>query len=185
MRIGKIQVLIFFTFSCIACNKSASSTQIIPIPNGDFENWDNSPYLLSWQTNSCPLCVPPYETYIVKKSTEAENGYFAAKFIYNNVYSSYAFIKFPVSTKPDLLSGYIKSSVTVGDSVQIQIDVFSNNKIIDSGNWSETTTSTNYKKIEIPLLQTSSVADSVSIRIIGGQKLKTELFIDNFILSKN
>lgn len=186
MGLLKLQVLFFFLFFSVACTKNTPSTQIIAIPNGDFENWDNSPYLLNWQTNSCPLCLPPYETYIVKKTSEAINGYFAAKFIYNNVYSSYAFIKFPVSANPDLLSGYIKSNITAGDTAQIHIDVFSSNKIIDSGNWFETSTSINYKKIEIPLSQsTSTIADSVSIRISGGHKQNTELFVDNLVLTKN
>ena len=185
MRLLKLQVLLFFLLACAACTKNTSSTQIIPIPNGDFENWDSSPYLLNWQTNSCPQCLPPYETYIVEKTSEAIQGYFAAKFIYNNLYSSYAFIKFPVSANPNLFTGYIKSNITAGDTAQIVINVFSNNKMIDSGRWLETSTSINYKKIEIPLSQTLNLADSISIKITGGHKQNTELFVDNLILTKN
>ena len=39
------------------CTKTNNPQEIIPIPNGDFENWDAQPVLLNWQTNSCPLCV--------------------------------------------------------------------------------------------------------------------------------
>ena len=107
-----------------ACKKDSVTEQIIPIPNGDFELWDNMPNLYSWQTNSCPACVPPYETYIVKKVTDVSNGQFATKFIYNNVYNSFANNKFPISLHPTLLTGYIKSTIANGDTATIHIDLF-------------------------------------------------------------
>src|SRR5665647_3425476 len=91
IRIMKtLQLFLSFIFliAFLSCKKGNSNSQTISIPNGDFEDWDNIPNLLIWQTNSCPACVPPYETYIVQKVSDSYSGQFAAKFIYNNVYQS-------------------------------------------------------------------------------------------------
>ncbi len=173
----------------ISCNKEnnndSNNQQIIPIPNGDFEFWDNMPNLNTWQTNSCPACAPPYETYIVKKVTDATSGQFAAKFIFNNVYKSYANNKFQISLHPSLLTGYLKSNITSGDTATIHIDFFSGSSIVDSGNLFETTTTTNYRKIEIPISQNNQIIDSALIKIIGGRKVNTEIYIDNLVFIKN
>ena len=178
-----VSILILVTF--FSCKKTSTNQQIIPIPNGDFELWDNMPVLLFWQTNSCPACVPPYDTYIVKKVTDASNGLFAAKFINNNVYPGFATNKFSISLHPTLLRGYIKSNIASGDTAIIHIDLFSGNNIVDSGNWYETSSTANYMKIEIPLSQNSSSADSALIRIVGGKKPNTELYVDNLVLIKD
>ena len=184
--------LLFTTFilsltilSCKKENNVSNNQQIIPIPNGDFEFWDNMPNLNTWQTNSCPACVPPYETYIVKKVTDASNGQYAAKFIFNNVYKSYATNKFQILLHPSLLTGYIKSNITNGDTATIHIDLFSGNNIIDNGNFYETTSNSNYRQIEIPISQYSNSIDSASITISGGKKQGTELYIDNLVFIKN
>lgn len=135
-------------------------------------------------TNSCPACDPPFETYIVQKVTDAYSGLFAAKLIYNNVYSSYATNRFSISLHPSGLSVYLKSTIAIGDTAVIHIDLFSGNKIVDNGNWYEISSTDGYKKIEIPISQKSSSADSALIRIVGGKKQNTELYVDNFVLFK-
>src|ERR1019366_9226534 len=114
MKVLKLFLSFIFLLTFSSCKKDTANSQIIPIPNGDFEDWNNLSNLAIWQTNSCPACVPPYETYIVKKVTEAANGQFAAKFVYNNVYSSYANNKFSISLHPTSLTGYIKSNIANG-----------------------------------------------------------------------
>ncbi len=173
-------ILIFFS-----CKKDNVNQQVIPIPNGDFELWDNMSNLYSWQTNSCTACVPPYETYIVTKVTDGSNGQFAAKFIYNNVYNSSANNGFQISIHPTILTGYIKSTIANGDTATIHIDLFSRNKIIDKGIFYETSSNATYRKIEIPISQNSLTADSVVIKITGGKKQTTELYVDNLIFLKN
>jgi len=185
MKLIKISILLLLIVSNYACKKDSVTEQIIPIPNGDFELWDNMPNLYSWQTNSCPACVPPYETYIVKKVTDVSNGQFATKFIYNNVYNSFANNKFPISLHPTLLTGYIKSTIANGDTATIHIDLFSGNNIIDNGSFYETSSNATYRKIEIPLSQNSLTVDSALIKIIGGKKQNTELFVDNLVFIKN
>ncbi len=172
-----LSFLLVVTFS--SCKKDSVNQQNIPIPNGDFELWDNMPVLLEWQTSSCPACLPPYDTYTVKKVTDAYSGKFAAKFIYNNVYESLANKKFPVSIHPSMLTGYVKSNIANGDTAIIHVDLFSGASIVDSGDWYETSSTNNYKKVQILISQASSRADSAIIKIVGGRKLNTELYIDD------
>src|SRR4030095_8641061 len=132
----------------------------------------------------CPLCLPPYDTYIVKKSQDAANGLFAARFIYNNVYSSTANNKFHISQHPTTLIGYIKSNIVSGDTALIHIDLFSGNTIVDSASWYETSSRTSYEKLEISVSKNSNSVDSALIRIVGGRKQNTELYVDNLAFIK-
>ena len=185
MKVRALTIIMLSVLTFLSCKKESANQQIIPIPNGDFEQWDNMPNLAIWQTNSCPPCVPPYETYIVKKVTDAANGQFAAKLVYNSVYSSYANNKFAISLHPTSLTGYIKSSIASGDTAIIHIDLFSGNNIVDNGNFYETSSNASYRKINIPISQTVTNVDSVLIKIIGGKKQSTELFVDDLVFLKN
>ena len=184
MKTINFHVLILIILISFSCKKDNEIQQVIPIPNGDFELWDNTPSLISWLTNSCPLCDPPYETYIVQKVTDASNGQFAAKFIYNNVYSSFANNRFPISEHPTLLIAYLKSSIADGDTAVIQIDIFSGNNIVDNASYYETYSNLSFRKVEIPISQNAVFVDSALIKIVGGKKQSTELFVDNLILLK-
>jgi hypothetical protein len=185
MKIIKLSALTILLVSQISCKKTNATTeQLIPIPNGNFELWSSEPVLNIWKTNSCPLCVPAYNTYIVEKDNEFQNGQFAAKFIFNNVYKSRAENKFQISEHPSLLRGFIKSTITLGDTAQIHIDLFSGNTIVDSGNLFETTTNNVYRQIEIPISQNATNIDSASIKISGGKIQNTTLLIDNIVFVK-
>lgn len=180
-----MEAIKLFMLTFYGCKKDPANQQIIPIPNGDFELWDNMPNLYSWQTNSCPACVPPWDTYVVKKVTDVSHGQFAASLIYNGVYSSVAINKFALPVHPTSLTGFIKSNIIPGDTAIIHIDLYSGNTIVDNGNYYETSSTVNYRKIEIPISQTSTNADSALIKIVGGKKRNTALFVDNFVLLKN
>jgi len=184
MRKVTFIISILFLSAVCNCKKDTAGNEIIQIPNGDFELWDDMPNLLFWKTNSCPACDPPFETYIVQKSTDAYSGQFAAKLISNGVYRSFAENKFPIHMHPTNLTGYIKSTIATGDSAIIHIDLFSGKNIVDNGTLYEISSTGNYKKIEIQITQNSSFADSALIRIEGGIKQNTELFIDNLSLVK-
>ncbi len=177
--IGAIIIILYS-----GCNQDTIQEILIPVPNGDFELWDPLPVLNIWQTNSCPPCVPAYETYIVKQVSGAPSGLFAANFIYNNVYPSFATNKFSISQHPDFLRGYIKSNISSGDTASIDVDLYSGNNIVGSGNFFETTSNSNYRKIEIPITPSTTAVDFASIRIEGGKKQNTELFVDNLVLVK-
>ena len=185
MKVKTQSVIIFIMLIFLSCKKESNNPHTIAIPNGDFEQWDNTQDLLIWQTNSCSACVPPFETNIVQQVTNAENGKFAAKFVYNNVYSSYATNKFAISLHPTSLTGYIKSTIANGDTAMIRIELFSGNNIVDNGNFYETSSNANYRKINIPISQTATNVDSASIKIVGGKKQNTELTIDNLVFLKN
>jgi hypothetical protein len=186
MKVSKSLLVPLFVLILSGCKKHPfNHQQIIPIPNGDFEQWDNIGRLMIWQTNSCPPCLPPYETYIVKKVPDAANGQFAAKFIFNGLCNSYANNKFQISLHPPLSSGYVKSNLSIGDSATIHIDLFSGSNIVDGGDFIETAPNGNYRKIGIPISQNSASVDSVLIKIIGGRKQGTELYVDNLAFEKN
>ncbi|MCB9257580.1 MAG: hypothetical protein H6579_10645 [Chitinophagales bacterium] len=186
MATSKNILAVIFILTFFACKKEDLEQEIISVPNGDFEFWDNAPILITWQTNSCPPCLPPYETYIVQKDNDAAHGQFAAKFIYNNFYSSFAINKFAIALHPTHLTGYIKSTIDNGDTALIQIDLFSGNTIMDHGSFYETSSTANYTKIEIPITQNNSIVDSASIRIVGGNKPNTIFFVDNLeLIRKN
>lgn len=180
MRPVTLIIAILITSVLFSCSKDTAGNDIIEIPNGDFELWDNMPILHSWKTNSCPVCDPPFETYIVQKETDAFSGQYAAKLISNNVYRSFAENKFSISSHPTHLTGYIKSAITIGDTASIHIELFSGNNVVDTGNWYEISSTESYKKIEIPITQNSSSADSAFIRIVGGNKQNTVLYVDRF-----
>ncbi|MFI5187218.1 MAG: hypothetical protein ACHQF0_10860 [Chitinophagales bacterium] len=86
---------------------------------------------------------------------------------------------------PTLLTGYIKSNMANGDTAIIHVDLFSGNNIVDSGNFYETSSTANYRKIEISISQTSTMADSALIKIVGGKRQNTELYVDNLTFQKN
>lgn len=184
MKAFPVLLNMLFAAILLSCKKQTVASQVIPIPNGDFELWDSMPLLYNWQTNSCRACVPPWETYIIKKVTDKANGQFAAQFIYNNAYSSLAENKFPIPAHPTSLVGDIKSNIAPGDTATIYVDLFSNGNIVAGGDFYETTSSPNYRRIEIPITQTTAQVDSALVKIAGGKKQNTQLFVDNLVFVK-
>ena len=169
-------VMVLTLFSC---KKTVLNQENLTIPNGDFEQWDVNQNLNIWETNSCPLCVPAWQTYIVQQTADAAHGQFAAEFIYNNYYTTFATNKFRISSHPLSLTAYIKSNIIDGDSATLHVALFSGNNLVDDGNWYETTTTVDYRKLEIPITQTTPKVDSAEILIIGGNKVGTTFFVDN------
>ena len=185
MKNLKFIILCLLIATVGSCKKTSNNTKVLSIPNGDFEQWTNLPTLVNWQTNSCPMCVGPEKQYIVVKDSLAYQGKYAAKFIFNGVYKSWAKNKFAISTHPTLLTGYINSTITPGDTAMISIDIFYNRQVVDSGKLYETSSTSNYKKFEIPITNNSLKADSAEINITGGGKQNTEFAIDHLTLIKN
>jgi hypothetical protein len=143
------------------------------LPNGDFEGWTASDELQSWKTNSCPECYTAFNSYVVQKTTEAYHGQYAAKLIFNGVYSAVASDLFAVPSHPMSLSGYSKCTLNTNDTVSIKVQVFSHNTVVDSGLWLNTISIPQYKQFVVPITQSSVHADSVLITIRGGNKIDT------------
>ncbi|HWD88935.1 MAG TPA: hypothetical protein VG367_12455 [Mucilaginibacter sp.] len=143
------------------------------LPNGDFEGWSSSDELQGWTTNSCPECVPDYNSYVVQKTTEAYHGQYAAKILYNGVYTTVASNGFAVTSHPKELTGYVKCTLNQNDTVSVVVKVFKNNALVDSGKWVNITSIQQYQKFIIPISQNSVDADSVTITVTGGNKLDT------------
>ena len=183
MKINKASIgIVFILISCLlSCSREKRSRQTA-IPNGDFENW-NSNSLQNWETNSCPLCVPAFETYIVQQETGAYHGKYAAKFIYNNVYTAWAQNKFPVQNHPSGMASYVRCDLFGMDTVSITIKLFDHGVLVDSGQWLGTSSIANYKEIDIPITQNSANADTALIKIEGGHEFDsadkyTTLWVD-------
>lgn len=177
-------LLIAMVSSCSKTSNNTNSQNIISIPGGDFEQWNSWPVLINWQTNSCPLCMTPYNQYVVVQDSLAYHGKYAAKFIYNGIYISRGQNKFAISAHPTLLTGYINSTIASGDTATISIDILYKNQIVDSGKLYETSSTTNYQEFEIPITTNSLKADSAEINITGGNKTNTEFTIDYLALIK-
>jgi hypothetical protein len=170
MKTVNFFIILAAIFALQSC-KLENSTPASNVPNGDFEGWTSLDNLDDWTTNSCPTCVPPYETYIVQKTTEAYHGQYAAKFIYNGVYPAYANSTFAVTAHPSNLTGYVKCYLYNSDTVSVKVWVFKANAVVDSGQWLNTESISSYKQIVIPVTQSSTQADSVKISIKGGHKM--------------
>jgi len=162
-------VLVIALQGCIKENTLTPSN----LPNGDFEGWTVNDELQDWKTNSCPECYPAYNSYVVQKTTEAYHGQYAAKFIYNGVYPAVASELFGVPSHPLSLSGYTKCTLNANDTVSVKVQVFSHNSIVDSGQWVNTVSISQYKQFIVSITQNSTHADSVLITIRGGNKLNT------------
>jgi hypothetical protein len=160
---------------------------LITVPNGDFELWDPGYWLSVWKNNSCPPCMQPVETYIVKQDSIAYSGQFAAKFIFNNAYAAWAENKFAISYHPVQLNAQVKCNLVASDTLMIKVTLFYNSQACDSGQWLGLISINSYTPIEIPISQSSAQADSCVIFIRGGQKSNyptsnTEFWVDDITL---
>jgi hypothetical protein len=179
--------IVFISISgFVSCAKDNTNLEKITIPNGDFESW-NLNSLQNWETNSCPLCLPAYDTYIVKQESDSYHGQYAAKFIYNNVYTAWAQNKFSIPNHPSNMTSYVKCDLYGADTVSIKINLFYNRVIVDSGQWLGTSSITSYNKINIAITQNSSKVDTALIRIEGGHTFdypdkSTEFWVDYLTL---
>lgn len=187
MKTNKAIIVIVFIsiFGFAGCAKS-NTNETITIPNGDFENW-RSNSLQNWETNSCPLCLPAFDTYVVKQVSDSYVGQYAAKFIYNNVYIAWAQNKFSIPHHPSNMTSYVKCDLYGTDTVSIKIKLFYHGALADSGQWLGTTSIAGYTRINIAITQNTSEVDSALIRIEGGHTFdypdkSTGLWVDYLTL---
>lgn len=187
MKVFKGAICLISLLFMLSCSKKNNVQPTLTIPNGDFERWTSTNRLQSWTSNSCPECVPPYETYIVQKDSNAYHGKYAAKFIYNNVYAARAENKFYVSRHPATLTAYVMVGFYGADTVSIKIRLYKGTAKIDSGQWLGTSSYSQYTRIVIPVTQSSMQADSAKITITGGHmssrlNTNTVFWVDDLML---
>ncbi|MCW3126730.1 MAG: hypothetical protein JWO03_2388 [Bacteroidetes bacterium] len=169
------------------------------IPNGDFEQWDNQPVPLQWETNSRPLTAPAYDPYIVRKDTMRYSGSFAADFYANNAFKAYAKTTFAVNTYPGYLSLFYKlyfapcvndPGYLQQDTASVLVEMYHNGAVADNGYWESTTTSFQYSRLLIPISHNAPAYDSCRITIRGGMvnggcgivSAPTEFWVDHLEL---
>ena len=179
MRTAALFIVSALIIAMQGCKKERPLPTAPNIPNADFEGWSSTDYLQNWSTNSCALCVPAVNTYIVQKTTDAYHGQYAAELIYNGVYPAMASSIFAVSSHPSSLIGYAKCQIIGTDTVSVKVVVYSQNNIVDGGVWVNTEPITNYSQFVVPISQNSDRADSVKIVIkSGSHEIGTVLWID-------
>ena len=146
------------------------------IPNHGFENW-NWNYIwfenpTNWITNNNQVLTQ------VVKDTIPFQGNYAIKV------SSYGFCKsiFEFPNHPISLNMYIKTEFIEIDTVSIDVFIYSDGNIVDSGSWLNTNISpvTNWTMTTIPITQNTALLDSIEIQINGGSQWGTSLGVDEF-----
>lgn len=147
------------------------------IPNSGFENWDIVggwfEYPNSWITNNTQITTP-----VLKDTNSFEGSY---SLIISHKYSfhdGFATSKFPFLIHPTNILAYVKSEIDGNDSVRIDISVFLEGKIVDSGQWVNTTSISTWTLQSIPISQNSLVIDSLEIQIYGGTQKGTTINVD-------
>jgi len=145
----------------------------IPVPNGDFENWNWQLRPISWYTNGCPLCVgAQWDEYVVKQDSQTVyHGKYSAQLMYNYSFQAYAKIKFALSIHPSSLQAYVTCHLYTPDTVSINIKLYKHKHVVDSGYWQSTASITNFTQINIPLSTNAALIDSAQILIKGGKTI--------------
>ncbi|MDB5123651.1 MAG: hypothetical protein JWP94_1780 [Mucilaginibacter sp.] len=180
-------LIIIFSLVAGSCSKEKFQKNEDVIPNSDFEIW-NGWSLPFWNGNNCPACSKQILTDIVKQSTDAYSGKYAVELLNNNVYPAFIQNKFAISSHPNSVNGYIKATLVTGDTVIVQISLYRNNVVVDSGKWIGLESLPEYTAIHIPISQNAKLVDSAKLYIRGGQKktaawsTSTVLLADDFTL---
>lgn len=181
MKLTHILLLSSLVF-LFACKKDVAPTPtpatVIPVPNGDFENWNWQLCPVNWYTNGCGLCVgAPFDEYVVKKDSQTvHHGRYSALFIYNYTFQAYARTKFALNTHPDILQGYVFSYLYAPDTVSISVKLLKNTHVVDSGYWQSTAPINYFTQINIHLTKSTQVIDSALILIKGGKNIAPNNF---------
>ena len=183
-----LKLIIFYL-----CSLSFSFAQQVTIPNGDFEYWDGGMFPTGWENNSCPMCMPPWETWVIRPdSINVYSGNYSIKLLYSNgplwhwTLPPWAKIKFPIQNKPLSLNAYVKTEMYVPDPVKIDVFLYFNNNIVDNGFWQVDSAINDWTHIIIPISNNSPNADSAQIVLTGGIEVfdttlanDTKFWVDN------
>ncbi|HYV92140.1 MAG TPA: T9SS type A sorting domain-containing protein [Chitinophagales bacterium] len=164
--------LILFCFAIFLFAKESSSQ----IPNADFEDWwytGQGTILADWQSFYPDFGIP-----CLSPDSEAYSGDRAARF--NNYgIASYAYTKFPVTSKPLALTAFIKANVASGDSISIRVVLYQSSQAVDSGKWVGYFSFSSYTEVTVLISNTNASADSALIDIRGGNNQATGMLIDH------
>jgi hypothetical protein len=65
------------------------------------------------------------------------------------------------------LNAYVKGIISTADTIILQVKLFYNSVLVDSGLWIGNTPFSSYTQITIPITQSSSLADSCIVYFVG------------------
>jgi len=178
LKIAAMKKLLLFCFAIFLFTKESSSQ----IPNGDFEDWwytGQGTILSGWQSFYPDFGIP-----CINPDTEAYSGDRAVRF--NNLgISSYAYSKFPITTKPLALTAFVKANVASGDSISIRVVLYQSSQAVDSGRWVGYSVLGSYTQVTVPISNTNASADSALIDIRGGNNQATDMLVDQLEFNFN
>ena len=161
------------SYGCRKVNTSPTVINHKIIPNYDFENWPPGGviwFLPGWTTSNDYMDLKV--TDVAPDSLNVYHGRYAMRLLatFEGAWA-HAKTKFPITVHPLGLRAYVKCDLTPSDTVSIRIKIFYKGKEIDSGTWFGTKSIENYKQINIPISQFSTLADSAMIEIRSGDHI--------------
>lgn len=146
------------------------------IPNSGFERWT----ILSqqyynpdgWNTNTTDYVNT------IERETPGYAGTYALRI---NAYG-YAEVGLPVTAHPGIVGFSVHTGYAVPDTVSVEVTIYKNGMVVDGGYWvnNKSTPITAWTGASVPISQNNPSADSVRIRINGGQKQGTYIVVDAF-----
>lgn len=145
------------------------------IPNAGFENWTlvAGQYMNpdDWVTNATDF------TNRVVREAPGHSGSYALQLNSTGfARSTFNFIQPPFS-----ISAFVKTNIATNDSVKIQVFVYSGNNIVDTDEWLNTVSLTNWTPIQVSYTgNLTTVVDSVEIIITCGSVTGTSISVDEF-----
>lgn len=150
------------------------------IPNSSFEDWTsvNNQFEVpdQWQTSASA------DNNTIVHDNYAQDGNSALQVNPNG----YAFTGFPVTEHPGILSFYVRTGYMLMDTVNVNINVFSQGVSVDGGNWTNNgnVAIPRWSYVMLPISQNVPTADSVTITITGGQLAGTFISVDKLSFEK-
>ena len=166
---------------CILLGRSfiVNANPIDSIPNSAFENWIITSWFSNppgWETNNTSLLAST-----VQPDPNSYSGSLSMQLTNSGALIPEAKAGFAIQEHPLTLTGYVRNEILNNDSATLMIRLYQNNQIVDSGQIVfYGGINPNFHSFIVPLSQSSLLADSCEIRIVGGQQFNSAISFDEF-----
>ncbi len=181
---------IIASFIILLLFPAETNSQTIPnsgsqlIPNAGFENWYQDIWgnycPVDWETNN-----GDYQPTTITVSSGYQGSYSLRAYNYWGSYFggdmfSYAKCTVLLSGNPGTLNAYVKTEFDTTDTVSIQVQIFYNGLVVDSGKWicTDLAPISFWTPVSVSITQSSISVDSAVIEIDGGIYSNTSLYVD-------
>ncbi|MBP9883621.1 MAG: T9SS type A sorting domain-containing protein [Chitinophagales bacterium] len=134
------------------------------IPNSDFEFWEPDSIFerpVGWTTNN-----GEFLSFGVTKDTNSYSGNYAIRVASGNKNIHAAQTNFAIDFHPKILNAYVKTSRNPSDSTKIEVYLFNQGVLVDSGDTNIKVNNNDYFfLVSLPLSINASASDSAIIRL--------------------